>query len=140
MGITFRSVIGIAYKTTIRNRHSETLDASLLPKLTISPIPSFCGSSDSLDYGNRRQSPHTEPACHGDQKSRSSHREISSPAVPFDRTRISVCTRVGTAREAPIRNQHFDPSQAQTTRRRRLDMSLSGVRIRQATRRDQEGD
>ncbi|MQL87492.1 hypothetical protein Taro_020032 [Colocasia esculenta] len=31
-GITFRSVIGIAYKTTIRNRHSETSDARLLPK------------------------------------------------------------------------------------------------------------
>ncbi|MQL75855.1 hypothetical protein Taro_008243 [Colocasia esculenta] len=28
-GITFRSIIGIAYKTPIRNRHSEALDAPL---------------------------------------------------------------------------------------------------------------
>ncbi|MQM11762.1 hypothetical protein Taro_044674 [Colocasia esculenta] len=31
-GITFRSVIGIIYKTPIQNRHSETLVASLLPQ------------------------------------------------------------------------------------------------------------
>ncbi|MQM23002.1 hypothetical protein Taro_056063, partial [Colocasia esculenta] len=31
-GITFRSVIRIAYKTTLRNRHIETPDARLLPK------------------------------------------------------------------------------------------------------------
>ncbi|MQM21636.1 hypothetical protein Taro_054680, partial [Colocasia esculenta] len=31
-GITFRSVIGIAYKTPIRNQHSEALDAPLLPQ------------------------------------------------------------------------------------------------------------
>ncbi|MQL87486.1 hypothetical protein Taro_020028 [Colocasia esculenta] len=76
------------------------------------------------------------PACHGDQKSCSTRREISSPgrqgagfaefrsgaeipprsvcyctptAVPFDRTGIFVCTGVGTAREASIRNRHFDP-------------------------------
>ncbi|MQL82268.1 hypothetical protein Taro_014733, partial [Colocasia esculenta] len=30
-------------------------------------------------------------------------------AVPFDRTRISVRTGVGTACEAPIRNRDFDP-------------------------------
>ncbi|MQM21897.1 hypothetical protein Taro_054944 [Colocasia esculenta] len=29
-GITFRSILGIAYKTPIRNRHSEALDAPLL--------------------------------------------------------------------------------------------------------------
>ncbi|MQL96104.1 hypothetical protein Taro_028779 [Colocasia esculenta] len=31
-GITFRSVVGIAYKTPIRNRHSVVLDATLLPQ------------------------------------------------------------------------------------------------------------
>ena len=31
-GITFRSVFGITYKTPIRNRHSEALDAPLLPQ------------------------------------------------------------------------------------------------------------
>ncbi|MQL86683.1 hypothetical protein Taro_019228 [Colocasia esculenta] len=36
-------------------------------------------SSDSLDYANRWRSPYTEPACHGDQKSCSTRREISSP-------------------------------------------------------------
>ncbi|MQM05734.1 hypothetical protein Taro_038549, partial [Colocasia esculenta] len=32
IGITFRSVIEIAYKTPIRNRHSEAFDAHLLPQ------------------------------------------------------------------------------------------------------------
>ncbi|MQM23753.1 hypothetical protein Taro_056821 [Colocasia esculenta] len=85
-GITFRSVIGIAYKTQIRNRHSELLDGPLLPQVirrrfgvekpsfrtpklrfepTISPIP----SSDSVDYVNRWRSPHAEPPSHSDRKS-----------------------------------------------------------------------
>ncbi|MQM23074.1 hypothetical protein Taro_056135 [Colocasia esculenta] len=99
-GITFRSVIGIAYKTPIRNRHSEALDAPLLPQVIrrcfgvekpsfrnmklrfepmISPIPGFFGSSDSLDYANRWRIPHTKPPSHSDRKSCSTRREISSP-------------------------------------------------------------
>ncbi|MQM00589.1 hypothetical protein Taro_033324 [Colocasia esculenta] len=67
MGITFRSVIGIAYKTPIRNRHSEALDTH------------YCLSIDSLDYANRWRSPHAEPPSHSDRKSCSTQREISSP-------------------------------------------------------------
>ncbi|MQL78320.1 hypothetical protein Taro_010760 [Colocasia esculenta] len=36
-------------------------------------------SSDSLDYANRWRSPQKEPACHGDRKSCSSRRKISTP-------------------------------------------------------------
>ncbi|MQM22080.1 hypothetical protein Taro_055130, partial [Colocasia esculenta] len=94
-GITFRSLLGIAYKTPIRNRHSEAFDAPLLPQAirchfgvekpsfrtpklrfqpTITPIP----CSDSLDYANRWRSPHAEPPNHSDRKSCSTRREISS--------------------------------------------------------------
>ncbi|MQL78358.1 hypothetical protein Taro_010784 [Colocasia esculenta] len=91
LGITFHTGIGIAYVTTIWNRHSETVDKALVsrnsvpgPKFpperpAISPIPRFFGSSDSLDYANRWRSPHTEPPSHSDRKSCSTRREISSP-------------------------------------------------------------
>ncbi|MQL69925.1 hypothetical protein Taro_002221 [Colocasia esculenta] len=90
LGITFRRSIGIAYVTTIRNRHSETVDKALVsqnsfpgpkspPERTISPIPRCFGSSDSLDYANRWRSPHAEPPSHIDRKSCSTEREISSP-------------------------------------------------------------
>ncbi|MQL81755.1 hypothetical protein Taro_014224 [Colocasia esculenta] len=46
---------------------------------TISPIPRYFGSSDSLDYANRWRSPHAEPPSHSDRKSCSTRREISSP-------------------------------------------------------------
>ncbi|MQL85916.1 hypothetical protein Taro_018447, partial [Colocasia esculenta] len=68
LGITFRTGIGIAYVTTIRNRHSETVDKALV-------------SSDSLDYANRWRSPHAEPPSHSDRKSCSTRREISSPGI-----------------------------------------------------------
>ncbi|MQM23378.1 hypothetical protein Taro_056442 [Colocasia esculenta] len=54
-GITFHSVIGIAYKTPIRNRHSEALDARLRPLA----IRRHFG--DSFDYANRWRRPHTDP-------------------------------------------------------------------------------
>ncbi|MQL75585.1 hypothetical protein Taro_007948 [Colocasia esculenta] len=56
MGITFRSVIGIAYKTLMQNWHSEALVA---------------------------------PYC-------------------LSKMRIFVRAAIGTTREAPIRNRHFD--------------------------------
>ncbi|MQL78336.1 hypothetical protein Taro_010759 [Colocasia esculenta] len=87
----------------------------------ISPIPRFSGSSDSLNYANRWQSTHTDPACHGDRKSCSTRREISTPAVPFDRTQISVRPGVETSCEAPIRNRHFDPVA------KRLHLEISGL-------------
>ncbi|MQM21896.1 hypothetical protein Taro_054943 [Colocasia esculenta] len=70
LGITFRTGIGIAYVTKIQNRHSETVDR----ELTISPIPRFLGSSNSLDYPNRWRSPHVEPPSHSDGKSCSTQR------------------------------------------------------------------
>ncbi|MQL91749.1 hypothetical protein Taro_024369 [Colocasia esculenta] len=127
LGITFCTGIGIAYVTTIWNRHSKMVDKALVsrnsipgPKFapgacnrhlealdvpfvpqairrhfgvekpsfhtlklrfypTISPIPRFFDSSDSLDYANRWRSPHAEPASHSDRKSCSTRREISSP-------------------------------------------------------------
>ncbi|MQL73673.1 hypothetical protein Taro_006015 [Colocasia esculenta] len=103
-GITFRSIIGIAYKTPIRNRHSEALDDPLVrqarrrrfgvekpsfrtPKLrfepTISPIPRFFGSNDSFDYANHWRSPHAELPSHSDRKSCSTRREISSPGHEY---------------------------------------------------------
>ncbi|MQM22229.1 hypothetical protein Taro_055279 [Colocasia esculenta] len=85
--------------TTIRNRHSERVGRALrLPRLYESLAETTQGaglsrrsevvfnssrdllpSSNSLNYANRWQSPHMEPACHGDQKSCSTRREISSP-------------------------------------------------------------
>ncbi|MQM02602.1 hypothetical protein Taro_035381, partial [Colocasia esculenta] len=118
IGITFRSVIGIAYKTPIWIRHSEALDAPLLAQAirrrfgvenpsfrtlklrfypTISHIPRrstrrwFCGIP--FRGQNSPQSVYT-----------------STPtAVPSSLTRIFIHPGVGTAREAPIQNRHFDP-------------------------------
>ncbi|MQL77114.1 hypothetical protein Taro_009532 [Colocasia esculenta] len=100
--ITFCSVIGIVYKTPIRNRHSETLVAPLLhqaircyfgvekpsfrtPNLrfssTISPFPRFSHSNVSLDHVNPRQSNHTKSACYGDRKLCSTRLENSCPEL-----------------------------------------------------------
>ncbi|MQM01399.1 hypothetical protein Taro_034153 [Colocasia esculenta] len=94
--ITFRSVIGIAYKTSIRNRHSETFVAPLLPRAirlrfgvekssfrtpkllfrpTISPFPRLSRSNISLDHVNPGRGCHSESACHGDWKLCSTRRE-----------------------------------------------------------------
>ncbi|MQM15801.1 hypothetical protein Taro_048748 [Colocasia esculenta] len=143
-GITFRSVIGITYKIAIQNRHSKAPVAPFLPQTmrrhfgaekpllrtlklrfrpSIAPIPRFSGNGVSLDYVNRRRGLHMESACHGNRKSCSVQREISSTgpkycrgacvlvlrlSYPSGRTRIFVRPGIGTAREAPIRNPHFD--------------------------------
>ncbi|MQM05998.1 hypothetical protein Taro_038816, partial [Colocasia esculenta] len=122
-GITFRSVIGIAYKTKIRNRLSEALDAL------------YCLSSDSLDYANRWRSPHAEPPSHNDQKSCSTRHEISSPGRirrspvrrpnsspgvrsraadaityghPFAQTGITFRSVIRITYKTPIRNRHSE--------------------------------
>ncbi|MQL89659.1 hypothetical protein Taro_022241 [Colocasia esculenta] len=59
------------------------------PGPTISPIPRFFGSNDSLDYGNRWRTPHAEPPSHGDRKSCSTRREICTPAATPSITRIA---------------------------------------------------
>ncbi|MQM01131.1 hypothetical protein Taro_033888 [Colocasia esculenta] len=181
-GITFRSIIRIAYKTPIRNRHSETLVALLLPQAirrhfgiekpsfhtlklrfqpTISPFPRFSHCNVSLDYVNPGRGNHTESTCHGDQKLCSTQRENSSPELaitfcsgnriayvstiqnrhsetvdrrlvfrnsvpvpkfhhgacvlvhrlsyPLGKMRIFIRAAIGTARESPIQNRHFEP-------------------------------
>ncbi|MQM23234.1 hypothetical protein Taro_056297, partial [Colocasia esculenta] len=116
-GITFRSVIGIAYKTPIRNPHSEALDAPLLPQAIrrrfgvkkpsfhtpklrfypmISPIPSRQGAGFEEFHSWAKISPGS--VC-----------TSTSTAVRSCRTRIFIRPGVGTAREAPIQNRYFDP-------------------------------
>ncbi|MQM21834.1 hypothetical protein Taro_054879, partial [Colocasia esculenta] len=77
--ITFRTGIGIAYVTTIRNRHSETVDRALVSRNSVPGLkypPERV--SDSLDYANRWRSPHAPPPSHSHRKSCSTQREISS--------------------------------------------------------------
>ncbi|MQL82989.1 hypothetical protein Taro_015467, partial [Colocasia esculenta] len=80
LGMTFRTGIGIAYVTKIRNRHSETVDRALVLRNSVLG-PKFPPESvsDSLDYANRWRSPHAEPPSHSDRKSCSTRHEISSP-------------------------------------------------------------
>ncbi|MQM15800.1 hypothetical protein Taro_048749 [Colocasia esculenta] len=52
---------------------------------TIAPIP----SSVSLDYANSERGQHTESACHGDRKSCSNQREISSTGRRYGCTNIA---------------------------------------------------
>ncbi|MQL76189.1 hypothetical protein Taro_008589, partial [Colocasia esculenta] len=77
--ITFRSIVRIAYKTPIRNRHSEAHVDPILPQPTNSPFPWFSGSNVSLDYANPWRGNHTESDWHGDRKLCSTRRKISSP-------------------------------------------------------------
>ncbi|MQM21431.1 hypothetical protein Taro_054471, partial [Colocasia esculenta] len=82
LGITIRKGIGIAYVTTIQNRHSETVDMALVSRNSV-PGPKFPPErvSDSLDYANCWRGPHAEPPSHNDRKSCSTRREISSPGI-----------------------------------------------------------
>ncbi|MQM04049.1 hypothetical protein Taro_036841 [Colocasia esculenta] len=125
LGITFRTGIRIAYVTTIRNRHSETVDRALVSRNSV-PGPKFSPracigiaygttirnrhsemvdkalvlrntvpSSDSLDYANRWRTPHAKPSSQSDRKSCSIRREISSPGI-------------GIAYVTTIRNRHSE--------------------------------
>ncbi|MQM01750.1 hypothetical protein Taro_034510 [Colocasia esculenta] len=81
LGITFCPGIGIAYVTTIRNRHSETIDRALVSRnfvLGLKFSRGECVLVHRLSY-------------------------------PLGRTQIFVRPTIGTARETPIRNRHFDP-------------------------------
>ncbi|MQL85609.1 hypothetical protein Taro_018141 [Colocasia esculenta] len=109
MGITFRSVIGIAYKTPIRNRHSNMLIAPYcrIRKDLISGSknlhfalqncdsdgrsPCFKGFHDnvSLDHVNLGRGGHTESVSHGDRKLCSTRRENSSPGRRYGCTNIA---------------------------------------------------
>ncbi|MQL98108.1 hypothetical protein Taro_030801 [Colocasia esculenta] len=105
LGITLRTGIKIAYVTTIRSRHSETVDRALVSRNSI-PGPKFpLGASDSLDYANRWRTPHAEPPSHSDRKSCSNRREISSPAKELG---ITFRTGIKIAYVTTIRNQHSE--------------------------------
>ncbi|MQL82982.1 hypothetical protein Taro_015482, partial [Colocasia esculenta] len=81
LGITFRPGIEIAYMTTIRNRHSETVDRALILRNSI-PGTKFHRGACLL---------------------------VHRLSYPLGRTWIFVHPAIGTAREAPIRNRHFNP-------------------------------
>ncbi|MQL82904.1 hypothetical protein Taro_015387 [Colocasia esculenta] len=86
--------------------HSEIailVDDLPYSKLTISPIPRFFGSNDSLDYANRWMSPHAEPPSPSDRKSCSTRREISSP-VSGPNSSLGVQSR---AADAIAYGRHF---------------------------------
>ncbi|MQL70228.1 hypothetical protein Taro_002496, partial [Colocasia esculenta] len=121
-GITFCSVIRIAYNTPIRNRHSEAPVTPLFPQAircrfgvekpsfrnlklrfqpTISPIP----SSASLDYANRWWGQHTESAYHSDRKSCSTRLKISTPAKELG---ITFRPGIGIAYVTTIRNRYSE--------------------------------
>ncbi|MQM04050.1 hypothetical protein Taro_036843, partial [Colocasia esculenta] len=80
LGITFRLSIGIAHATTIRNRHSETVDRVLVSRNSI----------PGLEF--RRG------AC----------LLVHQLSYPMGRTQIFVRPGIETPCEAPIRNRHFD--------------------------------
>ncbi|MQM22843.1 hypothetical protein Taro_055900 [Colocasia esculenta] len=81
LGITFRPGIRIAYVTTIRNQHSETIDRALILWNSV-PGPKFRRGACVL---------------------------VHRLSYPLGRTRIFVRPAIGTGREAPIRNRHIDP-------------------------------
>ncbi|MQM00040.1 hypothetical protein Taro_032777 [Colocasia esculenta] len=103
--ITFRSVIGIAYKTQIWNRHSETHVAHFLPqvirhhfgvekppfhslKMRFQPSISSFPSNVSLDYANPWWGNHTKSDCHDDRKLCLTRRENSYPGRRYGCTNI----------------------------------------------------
>ncbi|MQM15877.1 hypothetical protein Taro_048829 [Colocasia esculenta] len=129
LSITFRTDIGIAYVSTIRNRHYDTVDRALVLRNSV-PRPKFPPErvSDSIDYANRWRSPHAEPPSHRDWKSCSTRREISSPGrgygcpniadivtplrfIPTPSAKelgITFRTGIGIAYVTTIRNRHSE--------------------------------
>ncbi|MQL92111.1 hypothetical protein Taro_024739 [Colocasia esculenta] len=106
--ITFHSGIGIAYVTTIWNRHSKTVDRALVSRnfvLGLKFCPGACVLVHRLSYplGQTRIfiCPGIETACEAPIRNR--HFD------PVGWMRIFVRPGIGTAREAPIQNRHFDP-------------------------------
>ncbi|MQL99655.1 hypothetical protein Taro_032382, partial [Colocasia esculenta] len=81
LGITFRPGIGITYVTTIRNRQSAMVGRVLVSRNSVSG-PKFRRGACVL---------------------------VHRLSYPFGRMRIFVLPTIGTARESPIRNRHFDP-------------------------------
>ncbi|MQL76817.1 hypothetical protein Taro_009217 [Colocasia esculenta] len=81
MSITFRQGIRIAYGTTIRNWHSETVNRTLVSRNSVS-WPKFHRGACVL---------------------------VQRLSYPLGNMQIFVRAVIGTASESPFRNQHFDP-------------------------------
>ncbi|MQL70222.1 hypothetical protein Taro_002500 [Colocasia esculenta] len=131
LGITFHTGIGIACVTTIRNRHSETVDKALVSRNSVQgpkshPPRSVCTSTpiavptDSLDYANRWRSPHAEPHSHSDQKSCSTRREISSTGRGYGSDSLDYANRWRSPLAGPA--SHSDQKSCST----QLEISSSG--------------
>ncbi|MQM04783.1 hypothetical protein Taro_037584 [Colocasia esculenta] len=77
LGITFRTGIGIAYVTTIWNRHSDTVDKALVLWNSV-PGPKFSPERRLPQLRESLAEPHAEPPSHSDRKSCLTRRKISS--------------------------------------------------------------
>ncbi|MQM00405.1 hypothetical protein Taro_033140 [Colocasia esculenta] len=104
LGITFRMGIGNDYVTTIRNRHSETVDRVLVSRNSVLGPKFAPGASDSLDYANRWRSSHAEPPSHSDRKSCSTRGEISSLGHGY------VCLNIADIRLPRLRKSLAEPT------------------------------
>ncbi|MQL76204.1 hypothetical protein Taro_008590, partial [Colocasia esculenta] len=81
LGITFRTGIGIAYATTIRNRHSETV----------------------------KRTPVSRNSVPGPKVHRGAHVLVHRLSYFLGKTQIFVRMAIGTVLEAPIQNRHSEP-------------------------------
>ncbi|MQM22884.1 hypothetical protein Taro_055944 [Colocasia esculenta] len=91
--------IGIDYVTTIRNRHSETVDKALVCRILFGGQNPPRSVSDSLDYVNHWRSPNAEPASHSDWKSCSTRYEISFPGRGYG------CQNIADIVTSTVRNR-----------------------------------
>ncbi|MQM18528.1 hypothetical protein Taro_051523 [Colocasia esculenta] len=106
LGITFRTDVGIAYVTTIRNRHSETVDKALVSRNSI-PGPKY--PPGAIGTPRRSTGRWFRGIPFRGQNTPWSVCTSTPTAVPSSWTWIFVRPGFGTAREAPIQNRHFDP-------------------------------
>ncbi|MQL74888.1 hypothetical protein Taro_007247 [Colocasia esculenta] len=100
LAITFRPGIGITYVSTIRNRHSETVNRTL------------------FSYNSVPRSKFHRGACV----------LVHRLSYPLGKTWIFIRGAIGTACESPIRNRHFDlPTFSPFPRFSRCNVSLDHV-------------
>ncbi|MQL99048.1 hypothetical protein Taro_031762 [Colocasia esculenta] len=127
MGITFRPAIGIAYVTTIRNRHSETVDRALVSWNSVRgrnyaaerrrylfarrskppARPQFrIGSSTRSAQGRIRRFPVRRPKCSPGVWSQAA--DVIAYGHPFGQTSITFRSIIRIAYKTPIRNRHSE--------------------------------
>ncbi|MQM19527.1 hypothetical protein Taro_052534 [Colocasia esculenta] len=111
LGITFRPGTGIAYVTTIWNRLSETVDKALELGITFRP-------GIGIAYVTTIRNRHSETvdralvlqnSLSGPKFHRGACVLVHRLSYTLGRMRISVRPAIKTTREAPIRNRHLDP-------------------------------